>query len=40
MYCATFSYLGDKPNPSQCYSILQTYGATRLVIGISEYTPS
>ncbi|GAX74583.1 hypothetical protein CEUSTIGMA_g2032.t1, partial [Chlamydomonas eustigma] len=35
LYCMTLSFRGYPTNPSTCYNVLTTYGATRLIMGVS-----
>ena len=38
LYCMTISFKGPVANPSTCYNVLSTQGATRLIIGVREST--
>ena len=37
LYCMTLTFKGPIANPSTCYSLLSTQGASRLIIGVREY---
>jgi hypothetical protein len=35
-FCMTLTWLGYPTNPSTCYNLLSTSGATSLVIGVGK----